>query len=682
MKLTKIRVQNYKKILDTDWISCRDLTVFVGKNEAGKSALLRGLSKLNPSDGEKYDGLKEFPRRRYTDEFKSQDWPVASALFKLSSQEQQEIEGVCPALKGVKEVECTRHYSWNLDLAFRPNPALPPPQVATLLEAIEKAKTAVQDLTAPEGKGPALGTLKTNVGNALNAAQQPITARPKSAVPTKAEAESAVTAVTNHANEQWQMDLLQPITNALRSVSGQIVMLDKLAQARKWVEDHLPRFIYFDKYDVIESAIHIPTFVNQLGSTSQLPRHRTTLCLFKHVGLDVAKLRDLGQHNRNQGNDDAIRRQIDERAILSSSASIAMTGKFADWWDQRKHNFHYQVDGDYFRIWVSDDLDPSQIELDQRSSGMQYFFSFFTVFLVEAQGGHKDSILLLDEPGLHLHGTAQAKIIQFFEKLSADNQTLYTTHSPFMVDGEHLERARAVYEDTGGTTRVSEDVWPRDKDSLFPLQAALGYQLAQTLFLSKRQVIVEGITDYWILKALSQAMAAKSLPALRADVILLPSAGVSKLLPLASMLLGHDVEIAALLDGDEPARKEGKKLVDKLLARLDRKCLFIGDFMSHAPKGELEDVFPEADYLSAVQESYPALKIVLSPAEQAIPGIVNKVQALFARNNWGDFEKWRPAQVLRDRILAAPDEIPPQATTTMSVVFQTLNALFPKPPHN
>jgi hypothetical protein len=144
------------------------------------------------------------------------------------------------------------------------------------------------------------------------------------------------------------------------------------------------------------------------------------------------------------------------------------------------------------------------------------------------------------------------------------------------------------------------------------------------------------------------------------------------------MLIGHDVEIGALLDGDEPARKEGKKLVEKLLARQDRKCLFIGDFLTQAPKGELEDVFPESEYLSAVQEAYPAHSITLSPAEQTLSGIVNKVQALFARNNWGDFEKWRPTQVLRDRILGAPDKISPQVLTTMATIFQKLNALFPK----
>ncbi len=43
MKLDAFRVQNYKRVEDTGWIGCRDLTVLVGKNEAGKSAVLRGL---------------------------------------------------------------------------------------------------------------------------------------------------------------------------------------------------------------------------------------------------------------------------------------------------------------------------------------------------------------------------------------------------------------------------------------------------------------------------------------------------------------------------------------------------------------------------------------------------------------------------------------------------------------
>jgi predicted ATP-dependent endonuclease of OLD family len=341
----------------------------------------------------------------------------------------------------------------------------------------------------------------------------------------------------------------------------------------------------------------------------------------------------------------------------------------------------YQIDGDYFRIWVSDDLDPSEIELDQRSAGMQYFFSFFTVFLVEAEDAHANSILLMDEPGLHLHGTAQTKVVKFLEKLSKDNQTLYTTHSPFMVDVDHLENARAVYEHDDGTTKVSEDVWPRDVDSLFPLQAALGYQIAQGLFISKRQLIVEGITDLWLLKAIDQALGVKGGKRLRPDLVIVPSAGLTKLLPLAGMLIGHNIEIAALLDGDEPGRKEGKKLDEKLLAGKDRKCLFIGDFVDNS-QAELEDTFPEEFYLSAVKEAYPTVELSFNEAERKLAGVVDRIESLFVRNGHGEFEKWRPASILRDRILASPEDIPQPLYEVMNRIFGAINNLFTTPSHS
>jgi predicted ATP-dependent endonuclease of OLD family len=297
------------------------------------------------------------------------------------------------------------------------------------------------------------------------------------------------------------------------------------------------------------------------------------------------------------------------------------------------------------------------------------------VFIVEAEAEHVNSILLLDDPGLYLHGTAQAKVVEFLEKLSQDNQVLYTTHSPFMVDVNHLERARAVYEDENGTTKVSEDVWPRDKDSLFPLQAALGYQLAQALFISKRQIIVEGLTDLWLLKALDQALRSMGRTGLRPDLVIVPCAGVTKLLPLASMLVGHDVEVAALLDGDEPARKKGKKLVEKLLAGEDRKCLFIGDFADNAD-AEIEDIFPEDQYLSAVREAYPNVRLSFTESEKALSGVVKKVEALFERKGLGRFDTWKPAAILRDRILESPETVADSTVTLIDQIYSALNSLF------
>ena len=521
--LQAFRVQNYKRVEDTGWISCGDLTVVVGKNEAGKSAILRGLSKINPSDDEEYDGLREFPRRRFTDEFDSQDWPVASVRFRLDQADIADLVKISDDLADVATVVVTRYYSGERTVGFEPAPTPLRVRHAEAVKAADSARRQLADARAPEGHGEQLGALKPQIEAAI---QQAVANLPSQGDLPAQHTDALVQAVNQFMNEGWHDAALDTVLGPLRDLADRNRVRVQHATARSWVVQNMPQFVYFDRYDVLDSAIHIPTFINQLNSTPSAPRVRTTHCLFRHVGLDVAKLHQLGSHQPGTPESDQVRRQLDERSIRASSASQAMTRKFAQWWEQRRHAFRYQVDGDYLRIWVSDDLDPSEIELDQRSQGMQYFFSFFLVFLVEAEDAHANSILLLDEPGTSLHGTAQARIVDFLHKLSKDNQVLYTTHSPFMIDAEHLETVRPVYEDPAtGSTKVSDDVWPKDKDALFPLQAALGYQLVQSMFLSKRQVLIEGITDYWIFKAVDHALQATGRSGLDPSIILTPGGG-------------------------------------------------------------------------------------------------------------------------------------------------------------
>src|SRR5437660_9677328 len=115
-------------------------------------------------------------------------------------------------------------------------------------------------------------------------------------------------------------------------------------------------------------------------------------------------------------------------------AFALLTSQFRSWWKQGEYRFRFEADGDHFRIWVSDDLRPDEIELEGRSTGLQWFLSFYLVFLVEKDKAHEDCILLLDEPGQSLHPLAQKDLIAFFQSLSDDGQILYTTHSPFLVD--------------------------------------------------------------------------------------------------------------------------------------------------------------------------------------------------------------------------------------------------------
>jgi hypothetical protein len=670
MKLEAFRVQNYKRIEDTGWVSCRDLTVLVGKNEAGKSAILRGLSKLNPSDGEEYDGLREFPRRRFTDEY-DESHEVASARFTLTESERAALVEISPLHAKTKTVTIGRRYDNKYYVQFEPSVGRDHLLGSQTKPKVQSALDGFAESYAPDGHGEEYAPLKASLTEQLTALAEKIPAQ--GVVPADA-LDAMYKAVTALIAEQWHRTALGGLLDELRPLVQEARDRAALGKARTWALQNMPRFIYFDRYDVLDSAVHIPTFLTQVQQDPHAPRVRTTQALFRHVALDPQQLHDLNAEGGGVSHEE-MRRRVDERAIRTSSAGQAMTEKFSTWWLQRRHQFRYDLDGNYFRVWVADDLDPSEIELDQRSQGMQYFFSFFLIFLVEAADTHRNTILLLDEPGNSLHGTAQAKIIEFLRKITDENQVIYSTHSPFMIDGEHLEEIRPVWEDrTSGSTKVSDDVWPKDKDALFPLQAALGYQLAQSLFISRHQVLVEGITDFWIIKALDAALIANGRTGLKDGIIITPGGGAGRVVPLASMLVGHEVQVAALLDGDESGRKEGRKL-ERILG-YDNRVLFVGDHAPDSnPAGEIEDLFPDDYFMAAVKSAYGSKDYRFNAEEKAVPNIIDRVTALFERKRFGDFEKWKVARVLADTMMADPTNVPAATLDAFEAIAIELNTI-------
>lgn len=673
MKLTKFQIQNFKKIEDTGVVNVGDLACFVGKNEAGKSAILQALAKLNPTSGDKYDSLREFPHSRFSDEFTTRKtWPVATGWFELTKDERSGITDLAPALEKVKVASVTRHYDDSVKIAFEPTPNSIILQKTTFLRTLKSLADTFGDMVAPDGKGEEFRPLKEAVMQAITQAITATKANAGITIPA-AIPEQLATSVQQQITETWHKEVLDATLATIKEDVATARSAESIKQAEAWVKERLPKFLYFDKYDVLTSSVHLPTFKQHVDSNDRSARVGS--CLFRHVGLDITQMVSLGANVKN-GNDDAsARNQVDERSIRANSAAQGMTKKFRNWWQQRTHTFEYQFDGDYFRVWVSDDLDPSRVELEQRSSGLQYFFSFYLVFLVEQEEAHHGCILLLDEPGHHLHGTAQLKLIDFFKTISQNNQTLYTTHSPFMVPANDLHLVRTVYEapDTGRTV-VSEDVWPRDKDCLFPLQAALGYELAQGLFLGPKQVIVEGITDYWVLKALDQQMSALGKAHLESDIIITPAAGAQSVVHLAGMLIGHRVEVVALLDGDSEGKKAAGKLERQILCDSPSRVLNYAEFTSSG-QSDLEDLFPADWLLDAAKVGYPEQSWKFTKDEGAIDSAWKRI-CTHINNNGVKLEKWRIIGPLRDRLLDSdPQKIPPELVKSAESLFSKINAV-------
>jgi hypothetical protein len=140
MKLTAFRIQRYKSILDSGWIEVSPLTVMVGKNESGKTTVLKALHKFNPSDPEPYALDREWPRSQRKGRTENQ--VVCSTRFSLSQEESEEILTLTDAIALLTELVVTRDYKGRVEVAL-PEDVFPeklhPNAVDALCEALPEA---------------------------------------------------------------------------------------------------------------------------------------------------------------------------------------------------------------------------------------------------------------------------------------------------------------------------------------------------------------------------------------------------------------------------------------------------------------------------------------------------------------------------------------------------------------
>jgi predicted ATP-dependent endonuclease of OLD family len=676
LKAIRYRVQNFRNIDDSSWIPLERVTDFVGRNESGKTALLKALHKFNPATPESYNAQREFPRDRYTREFKKpSDWPVCSVAFEIGEALSKEIETLLGGTAPPKEAICTRYYDGHLNIAFEPAIAHQVLDPAPLLEALNTFAAAARRLPAPATEQEEqTQKLRTELAIWASSSHEKLTTH------TDLRTQDAVALLSTlrkeseaHANPQTA-DMVEALQKVLKPALAQAQKPLAPDQVAKLIEARLPVFIYFEDYGILDSAVYLPRFLEDLQRTPSDPRVRTVNAMFKHVGLTAQEIRDLGleraQEARAQGQEvtsDIIaqdQQQKEARAIKLNSASLDITRRFNDWYEQRRHTIDYQADGDYFRIWVADDRRPGVgIELEGRSKGFQWFFSFYLVFLVESDEGHKDAILLLDEPGLHLHPTAQQELIGFFEKLADKNQLLYTTHSPFLIDGEHLHRVRPVTEDKTGHSSINAETWPSDRETIFPLQAAAGYAMLRGLFQHKKNVLVEGMSDYYYLHALSPQCRATSRTSLPDDIYIIPCGGTKLVGHIASLFLGQQVRPLVLLDGDEAGRARCLALIKELYVEHLPAILMLDEAIGRAgAEIEVEDILGEAIVLPAVS-AVLCQELTLTPADQGSGSLPSQIKAAAQRQGIQLPDGWKASVAIRlvstwaEQKMTLPDDI-------------------------
>ena len=356
---------------------------------------------------------------------------------------------------------------------------------------------------------------------------------------------------------------------------------DRLVSACSVVEKHdaalnhfkkrVPVFVLFNNYFRVRPRVHLGLLAQRVesGVLDDEQYDYGNLCLLKLLGFTARELADIGNTPQPAIGDAAALKKykdnLDSRSYQLNAASVKLTQEIVSVWmpnpDRAEADrLRVQADGQYLKVVVEDELGV-EIELDQRSEGFQWLVSFFVVFFAEASDKHKNAILLLDEPGLHLHGLKQRDFRETISRLAAKNQTLYTTHSPFLVGPNELDIVRVVdMTNRKVGTKVHGSLSTGDPAALLPLQEALGYDLAQSLFSQKRNLVLEGLTDYWYMEAVSQLLRASGEADLNPKIALIFANSAGKVVYYATILHAHKLKVAALLDsdvaGDQAAQQE------------------------------------------------------------------------------------------------------------------------------
>lgn len=651
MKLKNVKIHKYKSFETPQEFELEsDITVLVGMNESGKTSALESLAKTHyfqDDEDFKFNPTHDYPRKDKKRMEKANENPEA--------------------------ITCTYEIDDNLLKSIEKE----------LGEGVLKSKTFTVTSKYDNSKSIGLSVdakkfieFKTKeLGIASNVLTDKL---------LKVKSISELEALEKEYTEENK-------TNGIKS------LLPYFENKNKWTHDpigeyvyrmllkpKMPKFLYYDEYYSLPSRISIEKLNSDTLDSSE-NEYKTAKALFELADINTEEILE------SESFEDYI-------AELEATEAIISDELFKYWQTNKNLSITFQIDKiakkenrtistNYGQQQVTDvnivehvlDIRVKNkgvsLPLKNRSKGFNWFFSFLVWFKKIQEDQDSNYILLLDEPGLNLHASAQSDLLRFLEDLSENYQIVYSTHSPFMIVSDKLQRVRTVLETDKGSI-ISNSVQEKDPNTLFPLQAALGYNIAQNLFISKKNLLVEGVSDLIYLQTMSTILEDAGKDGLNSEITIVPTGGLEKVSTFISLLRGNDLQNVSLLDSYTDPK--GKAKLDNLIVQKiisEKNILFFHEFIENRRKADIEDLFTTKEYLAFFNEAFKEHKDIKEAELNAdIESILLQINKHL---NIDRFNHYRPANLLAQKGMKAKD-FDQQTLDNFEKVFKKINKLFEK----
>jgi energy-coupling factor transporter ATP-binding protein EcfA2 len=624
MELTELRVQNYRSLSDTGWVELDELTCLVGRNESGKTAFMRAAEKLNPAYGDgEYVPYAEYPRDEwpeYSNRHEEDPDIVASGRFRLDDDDVAAVEeAFTDGLVADREVTVHRDY----------------------------ANERHWELDLAEGA--CLEYLRASHEFAEETDEDLREAETVSGL--SAEAQTAV-----------ESELGGDVVSTLAGEVGATVLAERL-----------PGFRFVGEYSVMNGSIHVNDLLDRRENGELSPGDRVFLSLLSVAGLDLESLREVEDWRETTTELEAASAAVSEEAMdyWSQSGDISIRIQRAGTDDQPILN-----------VRVENRDQNVTVEFEGRSHGFRRFFSTFCQ-LSELKRTDDDLVLLLDEPGLNLHARAKQEFLEFLKtELATKHATVYTAHSPFMIDEETVHRVRMVLADPPGGENIVGDVSLADEYTRFPLRNVFEVDLMDTLLVYPQTLLVERKADHVFLYVLSQMLRDAGKEGLDSRWTVIPVKHEANVGTFISLFGEDRLDVAALLnempDWKEPAR--GRSETESPLVDIPVK---VASEYSASNDATIEDVLSTPFYLELVNGAYATAILESGTAPDRLTAeelggngsIVSQVESYFSSHeiNGGEFDRNEPALYLQQNRAELAEELDKETRRNATRLFTDLN---------
>jgi predicted ATP-dependent endonuclease of OLD family len=239
-----------------------------------------------------------------------------------------------------------------------------------------------------------------------------------------------------------------------------------------------------------------------------------------------------------------------------------------------------------------------------------------------------------------LHPRGQKDVLNVIEKITQNNQLVYSTHSPFLINRNYPHRIRLLTKDAEKGTIINNKPYSDGKTRFWePLRSSIGVCLGDMLSIGEKNIVVEGISEQIIITRLSKKFAELNLPFIDLEKFsVVPAMGATCEETLTRLALSEGLTAISLLDNDS----EGQRVARHLQKDKQIKLLSIGDIKKDAIT--IEDLFPEDEYINAFNHVYSRFDdfkeyIKVKSEDEKTKGIVEKLEKYLKSINYSKLDK-------------------------------------------